>query len=177
MFLIAQVAQGLARWDGAEREGKGQANSKGHLTEKFSQEARGREDDARAENGPADFHRQVDTQSFVFAEREALSSRAVAPLPWKRLPTDAHKNSPQSRIDRINHQARYESEGHCCRVFLDRAGKDNHHSTQGHVPLGKTTRQGRECRRIPSASVRDAMSEGEMSTFLNEKRSKKRRTA
>src|SRR5215472_10687571 len=29
----------------------------------------------------------------------------------------------------------------CCRVFLDPAGNDNHHSTQGHVPLGKTTRQ------------------------------------
>ncbi len=85
-------------------------------------------------------------------------------------------HSSQSRIDRINHQARYESEGHCCRVLLDPAGKDNHHSTQGHVPLGKTTRQGRECRRILSASVRDAMSEGWMSTFLNEKRSKKRRT-
>jgi hypothetical protein len=110
---------------------KSEANSKGHLAEKFSQEALRHEDDARIENGPANFHRQVDTQSFVFAERETLSSRAVAPLPWKRLPTDAHKNSSQSRIDRTNHQARYESQGHCCRVFLDPAGKDNHHSTQG----------------------------------------------
>src|SRR6266852_9046886 len=39
MFLIAHVAQGLARWDGAEREEKREANSKGHLTEKFSQDA------------------------------------------------------------------------------------------------------------------------------------------
>jgi hypothetical protein len=38
MFLIALGAQGLARWDGAE--GVREANSKGCLTEKLSQEAR-----------------------------------------------------------------------------------------------------------------------------------------
>jgi hypothetical protein len=43
MFLIAHVAQGLAR---------------------FSQEALRHEDDARIENGSADFHRQVDTCSW-----------------------------------------------------------------------------------------------------------------
>ena len=36
-------------------------------------------------------------------------------------------------------------EGHCCRVFADPNGKDNHRSTQRHVPLGKTIPQGGEC--------------------------------
>src|SRR5262249_35673340 len=125
MFLIAHVAQGLARWDGAERERKVRDKFQRSSHQKFSQEALRHEDDARIENGLADFHRQVDTQSFVFAEREALPTRAVAPLPWKRLSTDAHQNSSQSRIDRINHQARYGREGHCGRVFPDPAWKDN----------------------------------------------------
>jgi hypothetical protein len=94
---------------------------------------------------PPDLHRQVDTQDFVFAEGEALSTRAVAPPPRKRLPAYAYQNSSQSRIHRINRQARDEIEGHCCRVFLDPTGKDTHHSTQRYVPLGETTPQGREC--------------------------------
>ena len=117
-------------------------NSKGCPTEKFPREAERYEVTARIENGDADLHRQVDTESFVFAEREALSTRAAAPPPRKRLTAHANENSAQSRIDRISRQARVENEGPCCRVFLDPSGQDNHRSTPGHVPLGETTPQG-----------------------------------
>jgi hypothetical protein len=123
----------------------------------FSQEAGRYENAARIENGGPDFHRQVDTQGFVFAEREALSARAVAPPTRKRLPTDAYQNSSQSRIDRINRQARDEVEGHCGRVFLDPTGKDARRSTQRYVPLGKTIPQERDCGRASCGSVSGAM--------------------
>jgi hypothetical protein len=105
-----------------------ESNSKCHLTAKFSQEAPGHEDRARIQNGPS-FHWQVDTEGFIFAENKTLPARTVAPPTWKRLATNAHENSSQSRIDGINREARDESEGHCGRVFLDPIGKDDHRST------------------------------------------------
>jgi hypothetical protein len=60
----------------------------------------------RSKMGHPDFHRQVDTKDFVFAEGEALSTRAVAPPYQKRLPANADQNSSQSRIHRINRTAR-----------------------------------------------------------------------
>ena len=107
----------------------------------FSQEARSHEDDERIENGSPDFHRQVDAQGFVFAEREALPTRAVAPATRKRLAADAYKNSSQSRIDRTNRQARDGSEDHCRRVFVNPTRKDTRHSAQRYVPLGETKPQ------------------------------------
>ena len=123
---------------------------------KFLQETEHYEGCAKLKNGPRDLHRQVDNQGFVFAEREALSTRAVAPPRRKRLPADAYENSSQSRINR---QARDEVEGHCGRVFLDATGKDTHRSTQRYVPLGKTIPQGRDCGRVTFASTPGAMSE------------------
>jgi hypothetical protein len=35
--------------------------------------------DASVETRPPDLHRPVDTEDFVFAEREALSTRPIAP--------------------------------------------------------------------------------------------------
>jgi hypothetical protein len=116
-------------------------NSKGCPTEKFPREAERHEVRPRVENGDADLHRQVDTESVVFAERETLSTRAAAPPPRKSLTAHAYQNSAQSRIHRINRQARVENEGPCCRVFLDPSGQDNHRSTPGYVPLGETTPQ------------------------------------
>jgi len=160
VFLIAFGAQGLARWCRADREKKsGEAKAKGCLTGKISQEAGRYESDARIENGGRDFHRQVDTQGFVFAEREALSTRAVAPPRRQRFPADAYENSSKSRIHRINRQAGDEVEGHCGPVFLDATGKDTHRSTQRYVPLGKTIPQGRDCGRVSFASAPGAMSE------------------
>jgi hypothetical protein len=145
MYLIAFGAQGLARLGGAERETRTWvANSKGCLTETLSQEVRHHERNARIENSSHAIHRQVDTQDFVFAEGTALSARAVAAPPWKRLAAYAYQNSSQSRIHRINRQARDEIEGHCSRVFLDQTGKDNHNSAQRNVPLGETTPQARK---------------------------------
>ena len=146
MFLIALGAQGLARWDGAERESKAcEANLKGCLTQNFSQEARHYEEDARIENGSPDLPRQVDTEGSVFAEREALSARAVASPYRKLLPAYAYQNSSRSRIHRINRQARDRIEGHCCRGFLDPTGKDTYRSTRRYVQLVETTPQVREC--------------------------------
>jgi hypothetical protein len=141
-------------------EGKArEANSKGYPIVKFLQETGHYEGSARIKNGPRDLHRQVDSQGFVFAEREALSTGAVAPPRRKRLPADAYENPSQSRIHRINRQARDEVEGHCGRVFLDATGKDTHRSTQRYVPLGKTIPQRRDCGRVSFASAPGAMSE------------------
>jgi hypothetical protein len=120
------------------------ANSKGRLTGKFWRKAGPCEDDARIENAACDIHRQVDTQNFVFAETEALSARAVATPARKRVAAHAYKNSSQSRIQRINRQARDEIEGHYGRVFLDPTGKDADRSAPRYVPLGKTLPQIRE---------------------------------
>jgi hypothetical protein len=89
------------RQDGAVPNGErkvSEENSKGYLTEKFSPEAGHYEDGARIEDAPLDLYRQVDTEDFVFAEREASSPRGVAPPPWKHLSADAYQNSSQSRI-------------------------------------------------------------------------------
>ena len=73
-------------------EGKARdANSKGHLVVKFLLETEHYEGGARLKKVTRDLHRQVDTQGFVFAEREALSTRAVAPPRRKRLPADAYR--------------------------------------------------------------------------------------
>ena len=85
--------------------------------------------------------RQVDTQDFVLAETEALSTRRVAPAARKRSPTDAYQNSSQSRIDWINRPAYHKIEHHCCRVLIDPTGNDHHRSTRRYVPLGKTPPQ------------------------------------
>jgi hypothetical protein len=84
VYLIANAAQTLARWDSAERA-KGPLSKLERLpTEKLSPEA-GHDDSAKIENGAPDLHREVDTQDLVFAEVEALSTRAVAPPPGKHF--------------------------------------------------------------------------------------------
>src|SRR5215472_7606852 len=141
-------------------------NSNGHLTGTFSWEAGRYEDDARIENGRRAFHRQVDTQDLVFAEKEASSARPVAPPARKRLPAYAHQNSSQSRIQRIDCKARNEIEGRCCRVFLDSTGKDHHRSAPRHVPLGTTLPQDRERRGASYGTVPGVMSERWMSACV-----------
>src|SRR5215472_5968111 len=142
------------------------ANSNGQFDRTFSWEAGRYEDDARIENDRRAFHRQVDTQDLVFAETEAVSARAVATPARKRLPAYAHQNSSQSRIQRIDRQARNEIEGHCCRVFLDQTGKDHHRSTPRHVPLGTTLPQGRERRGSSYGTEPGVMSERWMSACV-----------
>lgn len=61
------------------------SNFEARLTERFSQEAERHDDRAGIENSALDLHRQMDTKSFVFAEREALSTRAVASPYRERL--------------------------------------------------------------------------------------------
>jgi NAD(P)-dependent dehydrogenase (short-subunit alcohol dehydrogenase family) len=125
----------------------------GCLTEQLSQEAEGHEDRTRIEYGGFDLHWQVDTKGFVFAEREALSARAVAPPHRERLPANADQNSSQSRIHWINYPARDGNEGHRCRVFPDPTGKDTHRSLERNVPLVKATRQKGKCRSAPCGSL------------------------
>jgi hypothetical protein len=105
----------------------------------------GLEDAARIENALPGLYRQVDPQDFVFAERASSSTRGVAAPPRKRLAADAYQNSSQSRIHGIDLETCDGVEGHCGRVFLDSIGKDDHRSTQRHVPLGKAILQGGEC--------------------------------
>lgn len=119
--------------------------AKGCLTGKISQEVRRCEYDAKAENVPPDFHRQVDAQDFVFVEREASSARAIAAPTGRRVSAHAYQNASQSGIRRIGRQAGDGIENRRCRVFLDPTGKDTYRSTQKYVPLGETTTQVREC--------------------------------
>ncbi len=114
-------------------------NSKGCPPRSFRREAERYELRVRIENGDTDLHRKVDTENLVFAVREALSTRAAAPSPRRCLKAHAYQHFAQSRIHRINRQARVENEDFCCRVFLDPSGQDNHRSTPGHVPLGDDT--------------------------------------
>jgi hypothetical protein len=142
VFLIALGAHGLASWDRAElRKRMCEAD---YFVAKFRRRQH-YEYDARIENALPDFYRQMDPQGLVFAEGETSSTRGVAQTPRKRLPTDAYQNSSQSRIHRIDSEARDEIEGHRGRVFLDATGKDDHRSTPRYVPLGTTIPTGCEC--------------------------------
>lgn len=53
-----------------------------------------------SQSGLPDLHRPVDTQDFVFTERKALPTRALAPPPGEHFSTDAYHNSSQSGIQR-----------------------------------------------------------------------------
>jgi hypothetical protein len=141
------------------RKKSGVAEEKGCPTGKISQEARRCGYDAKIENVPFDFYRQVDTQDFVFIEKEVLSARAIAPPTGKRVSADPYQNASQSRIRGFGRQADDGIEDRCGRVLPDTAGKDNHHATQRYVPLGETIPQGRECGSVPSRSAQDRMSE------------------
>jgi len=92
------------------------------LTTKSSREAERHEGRTRIETDADDLHRQVDTEDFVFTERQTVSARAVAPPSRKRLSADADANPSQSGIHRIDRTARDEIEGHRCREFLDPPG-------------------------------------------------------
>jgi hypothetical protein len=112
-------------------------------------EAERHEDSARNENGGFDLHRQVDTEGFVFAEREALSTRTVAATRRKHLPANADPNSSESRIHRTNRPARDGNEAGRCRVFPDGTRKDTGRSAQRNVPLVETTWQKGACESTP----------------------------
>lgn len=92
------IASGAKDWQsGMASSGKrnaGEEDSTGYLPENFSREAGRDEDDARIEN-VLTFYRQVDAEDFVFAERESLSTRGIAPPRRKRFPANAHQNSAQ----------------------------------------------------------------------------------
>jgi hypothetical protein len=105
-----------------------------------------------SENGPLDFHRQMDAAHSVFAAGEASPARGTAPPPGKHLSAYAHQNSSQSRIHRFNREARHEMEAPCCRVFAEQNRKDNHQAAQRYVPVGETAPFGCERRRAPRGS-------------------------
>src|SRR4030081_3384197 len=92
------------------------------------QEARHYEENGRSEDDLADLYWEVDTQSLIFAEREASSIWGVAPSRRKRCTAHAYQNASQPRSHRINRQARDEIEGGCWRIFLDPSWADNHRS-------------------------------------------------
>ena len=94
--------------------------------------------------GPSIFMGRVDTQDFVFSQREALSILAAAPATGKHFTANAYQNASQSRIRRLSRPDCEGIESHCCRVFVDSTGKDNYRSARRHVPLGKTIPQRRE---------------------------------
>jgi hypothetical protein len=141
MFLIANAAPALARWDCAEREGP-RSKLERLPTEKVSREAE-HEDSRKIEKTP-DLHRDVDAQDFVFATTEALSTWAVAPPPGKHFATDAYQNSSQSRIHGINRSAHHAIEHRRRRVFPDPTRNDHHRPARRYVPVGETPRQARE---------------------------------
>jgi NAD(P)-dependent dehydrogenase (short-subunit alcohol dehydrogenase family) len=99
------------------------------------------------DNPRFDFHRQVDAEDPVFASGEASPAWGTAPPPGKHLPAHADQNSSQSRIQRLNCEARDEIEAHRCRVFAEQIRKDNHQAAQRYVPVGETAPHGCERRR------------------------------
>jgi len=131
----------------------------GCLAGKISQGAKRCEYAAKSEDVALHFHRQVDTQDFVFVEREGGSARAITPPTGKRVSAHAYQNASQSRIRRIGRQAGDGIENRSCGVFPDPSGKDNHHPTQRYVSVGETTPKGLECGGAPSRSAQDGMSE------------------
>ena len=142
MFLIANAAPALARWDCAEREGPRSKLAR-LPTEKVSREAE-HEDSRKIEKGTPDLHREVDAQDFVFATTEALSTRAVAPPPGKHFATNAYQNSSQSRVHGINRSADHAIEHRRSRVFPDPTRNNHHRPARRYVPVGETARQARE---------------------------------
>lgn len=145
MFLIAPAAQELASCDGADGEAKAcEAKTNGYFTGMSSRKKGQHEHDTRIKTCFVHLHRQMDTQDFVLAKREALSPRAVAPPAWARFAAHADQDSSQSRIRGLNRQAYNPVEIHHCRVFVDSTGKDNHRSTQRNVSLGTAVPQRRE---------------------------------
>jgi hypothetical protein len=132
-----------------------EATAKGHLTGKISREAQHYdcEENAKVENRSRDFHRQVDTQGFILAEQEALSTRAVAPSAGKGVSAYAYQNAAQPGIQRFNRAARDASETHCGRVFVNPTRKDIGLTARRHVPLGETKPQASECRSRASAEL------------------------
>lgn len=153
MFLIALAAHELASCDSAAGETKArEAKRKSYFVDTFSQKEEQHDDDTRTQNGLVHLHRQMDTQDFVFVKTQTLSPWTVAPPARKRVTAHADQNSPQSRIRGFNRQACDKFEDHYCRVFIDRAGKNNHRSPQRNVPLGKAIPQGRERGRAASRS-------------------------
>jgi hypothetical protein len=136
----------------------GKAKAKGCLTGKISQEAQRCGYGTKVENVPSDFHRQVDTQDFVFVEREVLSARAIAPPDGKRVSAHAYQNASQSRVRGFGRQAGDGIENRHCRVFLDPMGKDHYHATQRYVSLGETIPQAREYESAPFRGAHDGMS-------------------
>jgi hypothetical protein len=146
MFLIApcrRVWQAGTLPNAKQRRKRKSRN--GHFAETFSQKEERHEYDTWIKNGLVHLHRQMDAQDFVFATKQALSPRAVAPPAGEGLATHADQNSPQSRIRRFDRPACDPFEGHYCRVFVDQSGKDNHRSTQRNVPLGKATPEKGNC--------------------------------
>ena len=120
-----------------------ETNLKPGPAEKLSHKAGCYEDNTRIENRLPALHRPVDTQDFVFVEREALSTRAVGPPHRKRLPADASQNSSQSRIQGLI--SRRVTASKAIAVEYSLTGKDSHRSTPRYVPLSETARQGCEC--------------------------------
>jgi hypothetical protein len=107
----------------------------------FPREAGGYEEDTRIENGLAALYRQVDTQSFVFVGRSAVSTWRITPPNRERFPTYVNQNAPQSRIHRINQPTQNWIEGHRRRIFPDTTGEDHYRPAGRNVPLGKAIPQ------------------------------------
>ena len=103
------------------------------------------ENAARIEHALPDLYRQIDTQDLFSLKERPHRHGELRRYLGSVSQRDAYQNSSQSRIHRIDLEARDGVEGHRRRVFLDSIGKDNHRSTQRYVLLGKTILQGGEC--------------------------------
>jgi DNA-binding HxlR family transcriptional regulator len=70
----------------------------------------------------------------------------------KRVAAHADQNSPQSRIRGLIARRVTQSKAMTVEYSLTKIGKDDHRSTQRHVPLGETLQPQRERRREASRS-------------------------
>lgn len=94
MFLVALGAEVLASLEGAECFTKGCGEHlKESPTQRLSREAKHHEFGTRIKNSFTALHRQVDTQDFVFTERETIPARAVTSPPRNGLSANANQVS------------------------------------------------------------------------------------
>ena len=103
MYLIALAAEGLARWDGADRDKTSHVGW-------FVEEAQSYEGKPGMEDGATDLHRQVDSEDFVFAERRSLVDTGSCCVTWEESPRGCSLELCAISIHGLNRQARDEIE-------------------------------------------------------------------
>ena len=136
MFLIANAAQTLARWDCAEHEKGPRSKLEGLPTEKLLREA-GHEDGAKIENGAPNLHREVDTQDLFSLKRRPYRHgqlrRHLGSISQRMLTRTLRNLESTGLISSAHHEIEHRR----CRVLLHPTRNDHHRPARRYVPLAR----------------------------------------